>query len=387
MNGLKAAPAAPHGHIFLNHKLRSIGETVTVCDGDLLELLAEELPYVVVFEKFSSLDTPSSAAAAADFPSCDEKRPLKRKSDDEDMPLSKKHVSSDTHDEHDEHVEEVSRKLKHMQNSYRKRHTSEKLTQQSETNVSRHHASPVAHQSKSGWTDLTEHNVLMLNSEKLEHKPKIAAFDLDGTLITTKSGKVFPVNSADWRILLSATEARLRSLVEEGYKIVIITNQRGLAKSQSHEADFKNKVERILKTLAVPAQVYVSVGHGFYRKPAPGIWHHLESHGNGGIPINLKESFYVGDAAGRPANWEPKRKKDFSCSDRLFALNIGIRFYTPEEFFLKRPAAKFDLPQFDPRAVPDLPLAEVVAATKPCEGKFLNGDDLPADHTEAIGLC
>ncbi|XP_037498606.1 bifunctional polynucleotide phosphatase/kinase [Rhipicephalus sanguineus] len=364
----------------------AVGETVTVCDGDLLELLAEELPYVVVFEKFSSLDTPSSAAAAADFPSCDEKRPLKRKSDDEDMPLSKKHVSSDTHDEHDEHVEEVSRKLKHMQNSYRKRHTSEKLTQQSETNVSRHHASPVAHQSKSGWTDLTEHNVLMLNSEKLEHKPKIAAFDLDGTLITTKSGKVFPVNSADWRILLSATEARLRSLVEEGYKIVIITNQRGLAKSQSHEADFKNKVERILKTLAVPAQVYVSVGHGFYRKPAPGIWHHLESHGNGGIPINLKESFYVGDAAGRPANWEPKRKKDFSCSDRLFALNIGIRFYTPEEFFLKRPAAKFDLPQFDPRAVPDLPLAEVVAATKPCEGKFLNGDDLPADHTEVVVL-
>ncbi|XP_065300234.1 bifunctional polynucleotide phosphatase/kinase isoform X2 [Dermacentor albipictus] len=326
-----------------------VGETVTVSDGDQFELLAEELPYVVLFEESSSLDIPSSAAAV-DFPSCDGNRHLKRKTDDDDMPLSKKHASSDAHDEHDEYVEEVSRKLKHMQSSHKKRHTAN-LTQQSETVVSHRGGNPGARQSKSGWTDLTEHHVLLFNSERLEHQPKIAAFDLDGTLITTKSGKVFPINSADWRILLSETEARLHSLVREGYKIVIITNQRGLSKSHSHEVDFKSKVEHVLKTLAVPAQVYVSIGHGFYRKPAPGIWQHLESHGNGGIPINLKESFYVGDAAGRPANWEPKRKKDFSCSDRLFALNIGITFYTPEEFFLRSRAAKFDLPQFDPVVV------------------------------------
>ncbi|XP_075560047.1 polynucleotide kinase 3'-phosphatase isoform X1 [Dermacentor variabilis] len=362
----------------------AVGETVTVSDGDQFELLAEELPYVVLFEKSSSLDIPSSAAAI-DFPSCDGNHHLKRKSDDEDMPLSKKHASSDAHDEHDEYVEEVSRKLKHMQSSHKKRHT-ENLTQQSETVVSHHGGNPGARQSKSGWTDLTEHRVLLFNSERLEHKPKIAAFDLDGTLITTKSGKVFPLNSADWRILLSETDARLHSLVKEGYKIVIITNQRGLAKSHSHEVEFKSKVERVLKTLAVPAQVYVSIGHGFYRKPAPGIWQHLESHGNGGIPINMKESFYVGDAAGRPANWEPKRKKDFSCSDRLFALNIGITFYTPEEFFLRSRAAKFDLPQFDPRKVPHLPLAEVVASAKPSESKFFNGDNLPADHTEVVVL-
>ena len=42
--------------------------------------------------------------------------------------------------------------------------------------------------------------------------------------------------------------------------------------------------------------------------------------------IDLEKSFYVGDAAGR--------KNDFSCSDRKFAFNIGINFYTPEEFFL-----------------------------------------------------
>lgn len=35
-----------------------------------------------------------------------------------------------------------------------------------------------------------------------------------------------------------------------------------------------------------------------------------------------KESYFVGDAAGR-AN-------DFASTDRKFALNVGIQFYTPE---------------------------------------------------------
>lgn len=54
---------------------------------------------------------------------------------------------------------------------------------------------------------------------------------------------------------------------------------------------------------------------------------------NGGKEIDLADSFYCGDAAGRPLGWAPKKKKDFSSSDRLFAMNIGIKFVTPEEHF------------------------------------------------------
>lgn len=42
------------------------------------------------------------------------------------------------------------------------------------------------------------------------------------------------------------------------------------------------------------------------------------------LQVDLKKSRYVGDAAGRAKNWAPGKPKDFSCSDSMFAANIGI---------------------------------------------------------------
>lgn len=54
---------------------------------------------------------------------------------------------------------------------------------------------------------------------------------------------------------------------------------------------------------------------------------------NQSIKISKNESIFIGDAAGRPANKVLKTKKDHSSADRLFAMNIGIKFCTPEEHF------------------------------------------------------
>lgn len=65
--------------------------------------------------------------------------------------------------------------------------------------------------------------------------------------------------------------------------------------------------------------------------------------------IDKANSFYVGDAAARPKDWAIGRKKDHSSADRLMALNINIKFETPEEHFLKHKAAPYVLPKFNPK--------------------------------------
>lgn len=120
----------------------------------------------------------------------------------------------------------------------------------------------------------------------------------------------------------------------------------------------QQKIEAIASRLApVPLQVFISSGSGKYRKPLPGMWEHFSSHENGTVEIDLNGSFFVGDAAGRKkatsASSSAKKsvKGDHSCADRLFAINIGIQFYTPEEIFLDRKAEPFEMPLFDPRNV------------------------------------
>ena len=47
--------------------------------------------------------------------------------------------------------------------------------------------------------------------------------------------------------------------------------------------------------------------------------------------------------------WKGKARKDHSCGDRKFADNIGIKFYTPEEFFLNEEATEFTWGPFNPK--------------------------------------
>ena len=61
-----------------------------------------------------------------------------------------------------------------------------------------------------------------------------------------------------------------------------------------------------------------SIDHrGVYRKPSAMMWTHFVQYMNSGVKIDMSESFYCGDAAGRPAARD--RAKDFSDSDLKFA--------------------------------------------------------------------
>ncbi|XP_077982850.1 bifunctional polynucleotide phosphatase/kinase-like [Glandiceps talaboti] len=197
-----------------------------------------------------------------------------------------------------------------------------------------------------------KHGKLLLFTQKgVQASNRIAGFDIDGTIITTKSGKVFARSTDDWRINYSEIPGKLKKLYSEGYKIVFFTNQLGIERGKLAVGEFKSKATNIIAKLGIPVQVFVATGGGLYRKPLLGMWKHLQNHANDGIVIDKSNSLYVGDAAGRPVNWAPGKKKDFSLSDRLFSMNIGVTFYTPEEYFLRSKTAPFEMPKFDPRSI------------------------------------
>ncbi|XP_067002653.2 bifunctional polynucleotide phosphatase/kinase isoform X2 [Anabrus simplex] len=201
------------------------------------------------------------------------------------------------------------------------------------------------------WESIDQGKLLIYTSTGVKGKSKIAAYDIDGTIITTKSGRVFPLDANDWKIAFSEVPKKLKKLVNKDYKIVFFTNQFGIGKGKVKVSDYKHKVKEIIAILDVPVQVFVSTGEGMYRKPLPGMWRELIQEKNDGVEVDMSESFFCGDAAGREENWAPRKKKDFSCSDRLFAINIGLTFFTPEEHFLGLPPGRFKLPDFNPRAL------------------------------------
>ncbi|KAI0202702.1 DNA kinase/phosphatase Pnk1 [Astrocystis sublimbata] len=194
-------------------------------------------------------------------------------------------------------------------------------------------------------------------TEEEVKRTKIAAFDLDSTLIVTASGKKFGSDAVDWKWWDPSVPARLRKLyAEEGYRVVILSNQAGLTlhpdpttkappknAGKAKVATFKQKAAAVLQHLDIPTTLYAATAHDLFRKPRVGMWREVcVDYDILSEAIDLKGSVFVGDAGGRTAKVliggeygkERRMAKDFSCSDRNFAYNVGIKYLTPEEFFL-----------------------------------------------------
>ncbi|OBT83175.1 hypothetical protein VE02_07734, partial [Pseudogymnoascus sp. 03VT05] len=130
-------------------------------------------------------------------------------------------------------------------------------------------------------------------------KKKIAAFDLDWTLVKSASGKRFSYASGDWKWWHPNVPVLLRKLhQEQEFNIVIISNQGAIQLHPDRKApsalrgrldSWKEKITSILRGLDIPVTLYAATQFDNYRKPRTGMG---------------------------------------------FADNIGIRFLTPEEYFL-----------------------------------------------------
>ncbi|XP_074351132.1 polynucleotide 3'-phosphatase ZDP-like isoform X3 [Apium graveolens] len=176
--------------------------------------------------------------------------------------------------------------------------------------------------------------IFLEGDDGLHHSSKIAAFDFDQCLAKTSLRRVGP---DAWSLMYASIPEKLQSLYNDGYKLVIFTNESNIDRwKNKRQIAVDSKIGRLnnfIKKVGVPIQVFIACGIGKsgnkavdpYRKPEAGMWRIMEQHFNSGIPIDMDQSFYVGDAAGRP--------DDHSDADIKFAEAIGLKFYVPEDYF------------------------------------------------------
>lgn len=138
--------------------------------------------------------------------------------------------------------------------------------------------------------------------------------------------------------------------------LCILSNQLGVALGHVTLFDVTSKVDDIQRALQVPLIACLACCDDLYRKPRPTVAtllfrdllprvlqagfssnsasasRHVSVVGGG---CKYPRVFFVGDSAGRP--------KDHSCADLKLALNVGMHFFTPEEFFLGQDAPSLPL--------------------------------------------
>jgi bifunctional polynucleotide phosphatase/kinase len=172
---------------------------------------------------------------------------------------------------------------------------------------------------------------LIHNINNATFRNKMAAFDYDWTLVNPKDGKTFPTSIDDWMWLYPEIPQKIKEYYDNNYMIVIFTNQ-----SKSWKCE---QILNVANELEIPMFIIIANQKNEY-KPNRILFDSAFSE-----DINKEKSFFVGDALGR--------KSDFSDSDKVFAENIGISYYSPEDIFVDK-QQNFEIPTIELSKKPEI---------------------------------
>ena len=233
---------------------------------------------------------------------------------------------------------------------------------------------------ETGWvSEDTVHAFKYKFKTGVTDKNKIAAFDLDGTLITPKSGAKFAKDINDWKLNSGGLKKKIEALLKQGYNFVIFSNQMGVSLRFISLKQIKTKFENIVRHLDLPCVALFATSQDRARKPAIGM---LEFYRTINVnKLDLQSSLFVGDAMGRP--------KDHSAADMLFAFNNKMPFIPIESFisgfekaklFEYKHLATFRVPSYPTDPATQKPLRILLKKVEPADQKqdteFFSCDDL-----------
>ena len=158
---------------------------------------------------------------------------------------------------------------------------------------------------------------------------KILFCDLDGTLIKTKSGEIFPKGIWDMEFKFDVLDAIKKLNLDY---VLIVSNQGGIESGIVNEFNFRTKLEYIANAIWEYCDcecygVYCSTNDKSnpWRKPNTEMLEELlDDYVGHYFDFNKQVMLMIGDASGK--EWQ------FSDSDKKTAENFGIDYMDVEDF-------------------------------------------------------
>jgi len=168
-------------------------------------------------------------------------------------------------------------------------------------------------------------------------KDKVAGFDLDQTLVQWRCAG-WPSRPEHYELWSSAVIEKCRQLHDNGYKLVVFSNQGGIknALNGKKAGTVKGIIDWIAKLVDRPLFAVCSTKKSSgYHKGESAMWEVMENYCNCGKQVRPDLSFFVGDADGTGVETASLQQQQHqqSGTDKLFAAKVGMEFHTPGEYF------------------------------------------------------
>lgn len=146
-------------------------------------------------------------------------------------------------------------------------------------------------------------------------KIKLAAFDMDGTLINSNRGEKYAADVNDWLLAYETIPEKLRYYRDNDYFICIISNRKAAINSHIVTSAMQ-RIEKLFDTIGFQCFAFLLTGNDEYRKPNTGSLYLIQTL----LQISCFEpgSFYCGDAA---KNYSTNPWHQWSDSDYQLVAN------------------------------------------------------------------
>jgi bifunctional polynucleotide phosphatase/kinase len=190
------------------------------------------------------------------------------------------------------------------------------------------------------WRSIQDNLVIIRKPINEKARKKVAAFDIDGTLMIWRTASSWPSSLSHYELWASTVPGKLRALYDDGYKLVLISNQGAIQKAHDgkNAKRVKNLIDWISHVIDRPLYAVLSTKtlkkdpYSFH-KPTEKMWSIAIDVLNRQRSFNVKESFFVGDSA--DIN-DPQGGVDFRFAQNVaqkYGNGTDLTFHTPEEYF------------------------------------------------------